>query len=231
MRRLSILLLLFVTLFLARPAFAGEGQDLAAQVTVVPRIYINSPYPGQALQGSVPIEGNTDIPGFKAAYLYFAYTNNPTDTWFLIYEDTSPVTSGTLTQWDTTTITDGNYDLRIIVTLEDGSQLTDYVSGLRVRNYSPIETNTPTVPPAVATTIVSTPGDNPLPTGTPTPNPTPTASPTPIPPTPTSLPRNPAELSLPTIFASLGRGALIAVGLFALLGIYLAARSARRTRK
>jgi hypothetical protein len=228
MRRLSLLIFLSAALFLARPASAGEGGDLAPQVTNLPNVYINAPYPGQALQGSVPIEGNTNIPGFTAAYLTFAYTANPTGTWFLIYETTSPVAAGTLTQWDTTTITDGNYDLRIIVTLEDGSQLTAYVYGLRVRNYSPIETNTPTVPP---TAIPSTPGEAPPPTSTPIPSPTSTASPTPVPPTPTPLPRNPAELSQQTILTSLGKGVLTALGLFAGLGIYLAARSARRKRK
>jgi hypothetical protein len=53
------------------------------------------------------------------------------------------------------------------------------------------------------------------------------ASPTPteVPrPTPTALPLNPASLAQDEIYASLGRGALVILGLFVLAGILLRVR-------
>lgn len=105
-------------------------------------INISSPLPGQALQGSVSIQGETNVQGFTHGELSFAYTNDTTDTWFLIQSMDAPG-RGELFRWDTTAITDGNYKLRLVVTLKDGRQSTVIISGLRVRNYSPIETDTP----------------------------------------------------------------------------------------
>jgi hypothetical protein len=137
-----------------------------------------------------------------------------TDTWFLIYESDEAITDGEMTQWDTSTITDGEYKLRLVVTLQDGSQLTNDINNLRVRNYTPIETNTP------EPNATRAPGDTPIPTITPT------STITPLPPTATPLPPNPAIISSQEILLSLGKGALLTVSFFALLGLYQLIRSA-----
>jgi len=92
------------------------------------------------------------------------------------------------------------------------------VEGLRVRNYSPIETSTPT---PVTPTATPLPGELSIPTPTPTPTISPPA------PTPTDLARNPAQVSVPDIALSLGKGALAILGLFALMGIYQAVKNIR----
>ena len=198
----------------------GLSGPTATQIStaVPPQVAILSPTPGQALQGSVVIQGTTRIAGFKSAELSFAYTNNPTDTWFLITLLDTPVVSGTLGTWDTTTITDGSYDLRLNAIREDGSRVTAVVKGLRVRNYTPIETSTPTPVTPTATLL---PGE--LPTATPTPLPT-------ITPTPTALPPNPASLVPRDVAFSLGKGALGVAGIFALMGAYALVRRMVRNR-
>jgi hypothetical protein len=82
-----------------------------------------------------------------------------TDTWFPILDDVqTPVTDGRLGLWDTTSITDGNYQLRLYVVLENDSRLEAYARNLQVRNTTPAETQpareeatTSTETPAVAT--------------------------------------------------------------------------------
>jgi hypothetical protein len=193
-----------------------------ASPTPAPGVRLQSPRAGQALQGSVPILGNTDVAGFQSASLYFGYQGDRTQTWFLIAQSDQTVKDGSLVQWDTTTITDGNYNLRLIVTLSDGSQRVASVEGLRVRNYSAVETNTPT---PITPTATAVPGDTAVPTRTSTPNPTP------VPPTGTPLPPNPAQISRMDIASSMGKGALAIIGLFALMGAYQGVRSLGRKRR
>jgi hypothetical protein len=174
---------------------------------------ILSPLPNEALRGIVPVTVRIDLPDVQTVELTFGYSGDPTRTWFFISQVDGPVPGEKLADWDTTTLTDGNYTLRLVVTRQDGSQVVARAVGLRVRNYSPIETDTP-VP-----TATPAPGEPPPPTLTPT------RSPTPIFPTPTPLPGNPIQLSTQDLASSLMRGALGAVMVFALLGLYARVRS------
>ena len=210
-RWFSLLIFLFLNnCFAFTRVYAQQEQTTPTP----PQLSLTSPLPGQALRGSVPILGNTAVQGFRSAELVFGYRNDSTGTWFLIQEISEPVVEAQLAQWDTSIISDGEYTLRLLVILEDGSQVTVDVPDLRVRNYTPVETDTP------APTATPAPGDTPVPTDTPTP------SDTPIPPTVTPLPTNPAQMNPEDIRLSLGKGALVAVGLFALLGLYQAIRNA-----
>lgn len=173
-----------------------------------PTVTISSPFAGQALRGVIAITGNSFIPGFTSAELSFAYANDPTGTWFLIAESQIAMENGLLMQWDTTTITDGEYQLRLVVRLANGQQQIASVTGLRVRNYTPVETETPTPSPT------SLPGNTPEPTDTPTP------TLTPIPPTATAVPPNPAVIGPRDLINNLGRGALGVIAFFSLMGIY-----------
>lgn len=190
-----------------------------------PTVSLSAPVSGQALQGVVAITGNSAIPGFIRAELSFAYRENPTGTWFLIAESETPVENGALAQWDTTTITDGEYQLRLVVRLENGQQQIAALTGLRVRNYTPIETVTPT--PTATATATALPGNTPEPTITPTP------TVTPVPPTATAIPPNPAAIGPEDIVNTFGRAALGVAGFFSFLGLYASLRSLqkRRTRK
>jgi hypothetical protein len=164
---------------------------------------IDEPRPGGVLQGLAVISGSSNVSGFLSAEISFSYMDDPTGTWFLIGTNSQPVSSDTLITWDTTVITDGNYKIRLRVFLTVGSFRDFLVSGLRVRNYTPIETPTH-LPPA------------------PVPTHNPTITPTMIPyPTPTSLPRNPATLALKDVSISILYGGFASILIFIIIGIYL----------
>lgn len=206
---------LFLALSFVAALLAGLLQNrraLAQTETPAPTpvtVGILSPKSGDAVQGSVSLLLVASVEGFVRSELLFGYSGDPTGSWFLLASFEEPVMEGTQVMWDTTLISDGDYDLYLVVTLGDGSTLTDRVERVRVRNYSPIETSTP------APSSTPAPGDLPQPTATPTP------TITPIPPTSTPLPPNPAEITSKQALTSLGTGAAAALGALGLLGMYL----------
>ncbi len=182
---------------------------------------ILSPGPGEALQGIVSIRGTTALANFVSAEVDFAYSRLKQPDWFIIQDSQEPVTDGTIATWDTTTITDGIYDLRLVVSLSDGSQQQVLVTGVRVRNYSTIETNTP----APTATMNATQSPVP-PTATATLKPTRTA--TKYAGTLTPLPTNPAGLAGRDVLGTAAKGGLLVVGLFLLGGLYVGLKSLNR---
>jgi len=187
--------MLLPILFLA----AAAVKPVAAQAVPV----IVSPQKGEVIQGVVTIRGSSNETGFLSSEVDFSYSGDTTGTWFLIAHGSQPVNSDILATWDTTTITDGNYNLRLRINLNDGTYLDAIVPDLRVRNYTPVETPTP-APTAIQPTLT----------------PTETLTPTPFP-SPTPFPANPAVLTSTDISNSLAYGGLGALMILFVLGIYL----------
>jgi hypothetical protein len=193
------------------------ASRVAAQTGDSVGVEITSPTSGTPLQGAVTIQGSTLIEGFLSWEITFGYANDTTGTWFLIAEGEEQTTNSELTQWDTTTITDGDYNLRLTVYLQGGLREHFVVDNLRVRNYSPVETTTPTP------TLTSTPyTETPRPSLTPTRTIQPTE--TSLPNTPTPLPTNPVTITQRKINNSLIRGAAGALAAFVLIGLYLSGK-------
>ena len=185
---------------------------LAAQDA--PPVAITSPAPEEVLLGEVSISGRVDVPGFVAARLEFAYASNPTDTWFTIQTISQPVPDSTLANWDTTRISDGSYILRLRVAFEDGTVQEATVPVQVGNDLLPTATPEPTSTPLPESALLPTPfllAASPTATDLPRP-------------TPTSLPPNPAALEGRQVYTSLGRGALVILGLFALAGLILRVR-------
>lgn len=181
------------------------------QEDTLPRII--SPLPGEAVQGVVNIQAELD-PAQTAGYeLDFAYRDDPAENWFLVAEGRELPGIALQAAWDTTTISDGNYRLRLRVFLKNGLFTDRIVEGVRVRNYSSVETQTPTATPIV--------------TGTPVP---PTATPenTPTRGAATPLPPNPAGFDSGRFLQSVKNGLLVVAIIFALLGIHTIIRRLRR---
>lgn len=177
---------------------------------------ITSPGAGQVLQGQVAVTGATDIIGFDSAELAFAYASDSTDTWFAIWSGTQPVFNDVIATWDTTSISDGDYVLRLRVNLQDGTT-QDVTVAVQVRNYTAQATSTPTPTPTKPALQIPTPilvADTPTSTAPPT---------APIF-TPTPLPSNPAEVTQNQIYVNFQRGALIIAGIFVFFGIILRLR-------
>ena len=185
---------------------------LAAQEA--PPVGLSSPQEGDALRGQVNIIGSTNDPNFLSAQLDFSYASAPVETWFPIQTLSQPVFDSPLYTWDTTSITDGSYILRLRVFLGDGT-FSEVRVPITVQNdarptASPASTSTP----EEVAVLVPTPF---LLAASPTPTELPRA-------TPTSLPPNPVSVDQIKVFASFGRGALVILGMFALAGILLRIR-------
>jgi hypothetical protein len=195
---LGWLLAFLLTLTVAQAPASGEV------------VTISAPENGDVLQGILTITGSTTVSTFASGELQFSYNQNTPKTWFLIQSLDQPVSDGKLATWDTNSVTDGVYDLRLVVILKDGSQKEADVTGLRIRNYTPIETKTPTMTPV-------------LPAATSEPTLTPTI--TPIPKTATPLPTNSAGLNASEFGLSLVQGGAVAFIVFALGGLYLGVKA------
>ncbi len=179
-------------------------------------ISITSPKPGEAIQGIISITGTSALAGFVTSEVDFTYEQKEPAGWFLIQENDQAVADGALATWDTTTITDGNYNLQLIVKLQDGSEQTVQVDGIRVRNYSLIETAVPTPVPtheeATNLLVTVTPSTYPEVTET-------------YPPLQTPLPPNSASLNNRDILSSLGIGGAVVAGLFLAAWLFMSIKS------
>lgn len=170
-------------------------------------VFIDSPVEGEYLQGAVTVTGGMDAKEFLSYEVSFTYDENkPNPTWFLISKANNQVQKGTIAIWDTTTITDGDYRLRVLVQLNDGSQISKIVNHLHVSNYSPVDSNgavqsaTQSVPRILAPTVQAA-----LPVAV-------------------DLPANPAELTRVDLSISFTKGIIYTILVFAVLGVYLGLR-------
>ncbi len=174
-------------------------------------VYILSPVKEDYLQGVVTVSGGMDVEGFLSYEVAFAYEGIPLtqQSWFSVRRDVNQVQKGVLALWDTTTITDGEYQLRVTVQLEGGKQVETVVRRLRVSNYSPI-------PAAAAPGNQTTPKAN-LPALAEAPS-------------PVELPPNPAELTRDDLEAGIVSGLVGVLILLAGLGAYAGLRRLLRNK-
>jgi len=107
-------------------------------------VRILSPQKDEVLQGNIDIIGTATGIGFQYAEVSFRFHNSESGTWFLISQIGEPKIDELLTNWDTSTIVDGDYELKIQAYYEDGHTIESILGNLRIRNYSAIETVTPT---------------------------------------------------------------------------------------
>jgi hypothetical protein len=203
MKRLFVLFLLIV--LLPHPVQAQEETP----------VNISYPSQGQIVQGMVVVSGSVTVYGFSSYELSFAYNDDPTQTWFILTTSSLPVFESELGTWDTTTLTDGDYTLRLRVFLLDGTVQEITVTSLRVRNYTAVPTTTFT-PTSTAIVQFAPPTAQRIAPSV--------ATITPSLPTPTPLPPNPASLQDASIMGALGRGAILALLLFLGVGLILRLR-------
>ncbi|NIT60633.1 MAG: hypothetical protein GWN00_31855, partial [Aliifodinibius sp.] len=73
------------------------------------QIIIIAPEPGGALQGTVLVTGEINTEGALKFELSFSYAEDPRNTWFLIHEIDEEIPQEFSLEWDTNTLTDGQY--------------------------------------------------------------------------------------------------------------------------
>lgn len=190
---------------------------------------LSSPVEGAIVNGQVNLIGTANDPQFSRYELAFAYDPNPTDTWFEIAPPANiPVTTGTLGIWDTTTITDGTYMVRLRVFGSGSNTPTEViVQNIQVRNDSPtlapLSTNAVTAAPIASNSPVATLALTPEP-ATPPPTAVGTAAPQPnasAEPTPSLLPAFPDLSSYAVAFCN---GVYLTGAVFLIIAVYVIVR-------
>jgi hypothetical protein len=178
-------------------------------------VTLTSPQAGDTLRGQTEINGTMDVPGFASAELAFAYSgaSDSAGSWFTIQTFPQPKTDSPLTVWDTTSVTDGDYVLRLRVFLQDGTTQDATIADLKIRNDVPVPTQTP-----------EEVFEFPTPASQMTESALPQVTPTQGIPQPTPLPPNPASVNKDSIYSTFARGALLALVLFALFSFFIRLR-------
>jgi hypothetical protein len=196
------------------------------------RILISSPQPGDSLSGWVTIIGTAVDPDFRSYTLEYAPDPTPSDVpWTEIQPPVEQqVRDGTLGAWDTTSLEDGYYILRLVIERNDGES-TDYEIHILVSNAT--ATPLPTLPPTPTATSIpgtATPGPSPTPLiwQPPTRTPRPTATPGGPTSTPQPLLQQDSPLSPNRLRQAAIRGIYIALIAFGMLAFYSMLRLAVR---
>ncbi len=129
---------------LATPTGTISAQ-LATQIALTPRpvptiegvegcqpgkLILTSPKAGTEIRGTVDIQGTVNIPNFG----FYKYEVAPinSDNWSTISAGRKLVVSGSLGQWDTTAVTPGDYQLRLVATDNQGQALPACIIPVRV---------------------------------------------------------------------------------------------------
>ncbi len=109
---------------------ASNDLPFGAQGCVPGQIVISQPAPGSDVSGIVDITGTVDIPDFG----FYKYEVAPqgSQNWATVSAGREPIRNGVLGRWDTTALTPGDYQLRLIVSDNQGNQQAPCIVLLRV---------------------------------------------------------------------------------------------------
>ncbi|MDX9849659.1 MAG: hypothetical protein RBT01_04065 [Anaerolineaceae bacterium] len=102
-------------------------------------VRIQSPAEGDYLQGNVAITGTVTGSGFQSAVISFRYQDTSSQSWFVIAQTSAPVVDDLIATWDTSTIADGVYQIRVLAVFDNGREQEEIITNLNVRNYTPID--------------------------------------------------------------------------------------------
>lgn len=165
MRNLIVFILPVIALFgiAASPRPAPALQQCA-------NVLIGAPRSGSSIRGEVEIIGSASIDRFQFYKVEFSPLTNP-DSWAAISQIVRrPVVNGRLDIWNTRTVPDGLYNLKLTVVDDRAQELCrSIVTQLQVVNRGPAPTATEELTPTPATSPTVSPTIPPLPTVPPPP--------------------------------------------------------------
>ncbi len=107
------------------------ASDTSSTSGCVPdQLFITSPEPGQEVSGTVTLVGTVDIANFG----FYKYEVSPqgAETWATISAGREIIQNGDVGFWDTSTLTPGDYQLRLLVTDSLGQSYPPCVISVRV---------------------------------------------------------------------------------------------------
>lgn len=96
------------------------------------KIMIDSPEPGDPVSGTVSITGTADVPNFAFYKYEVAPMGSP--NWATIAANRTAVKNAELGKWNTASVTNGDYFLRLVITDNVGVSLEPCVIAVRVLN-------------------------------------------------------------------------------------------------
>jgi hypothetical protein len=107
-------------------------QALAASETgcTPNQIMLTSPAAGDEIKGTVDLIGTVNIPNF--GFYKYEVAQMGSDTWATISADRITVNNGKIGSWDTTALTPGDYQLRLVVTDNQGKVLPACIVPVRI---------------------------------------------------------------------------------------------------
>jgi hypothetical protein len=96
------------------------------------QIMITAPEPGEPVSGTVKITGTANVPNFG----FFKYEVAPmgSQNWATISAKRDPVINGEIGDWNTSSLANGFYFLRLVITDNVGVALEPCVIAVRVAN-------------------------------------------------------------------------------------------------
>ncbi len=165
MRRSTLYLLIaLIVLSLAGSAFAQAPTATPAN----PNANITWPPPVYVLRGAFTIRGSANLPNMTNWLLEYqaivdagVATPDPAAWLPITLPSRSAIQDAVLAVWDTTTVPDGLWRLRLTINLANNTRVVTEVSPLRVENFPPpfagVVQNVPTQAPQVLPTLIPTP--------------------------------------------------------------------------
>jgi hypothetical protein len=96
------------------------------------QIMITSPSPGDPVRDTVIITGTADVPNF--AFYKYEVASMGSQNWATIAASREPVRNEQLGEWNTASLTNGDYFLRLVITDNVGESLEPCVIAVRVLN-------------------------------------------------------------------------------------------------
>jgi hypothetical protein len=108
----------------------GPTPTVQATGCIPGQIDITTPKPGDTLKGSIELVGTADIPNF--GFYKYEFAQLGSENWNAIVANNKVVQDGKLGTWDTSAITPGDYQLRLVVSDNQGINFPACVIPVRI---------------------------------------------------------------------------------------------------
>ena len=112
--------------------FPPQNQPANSSGCVAGQVDLSSPKPGEEIRGIIDLIGTVNLSNLG----FYKYEVAPvgSDTWATISAGRTTIIDASLGRWDTTALTPGDYQLRLVVTDNQGKALPPCVTQVRVTN-------------------------------------------------------------------------------------------------
>lgn len=111
-------------------AQSGSGAAQASSGCIPGRLELTAPRAGEEVRGSIELKGSVDIPNF--GFYKYEIASAGSEIWATVSAGREPIRDGVLGLWNTSQLTPGDYQLRLVVTDSQGLVLPACVITVRV---------------------------------------------------------------------------------------------------